>query len=98
MALVPVFEIRFIVTYKSVDREKIRNYYDFCARTMYKNQQRYYIIEHAGHKSKSGQVRLYSTSGTLFLLFVQQTCQNVARISSISLVCFTCAWMGYSTR
>ena len=50
-----------------------------------KNKQRYYRIEHAGHKSKSGQpIRLYSTSGTLFLLFVQQTCQNNARIRSIS--------------
>ena len=35
------------------------------------------------------QVSPYSTSGTLFLLFVQQTCQNIARrfeISTISLV------------
>ena len=35
------------------------------------------------------QICLYSTSGTLFLLFVQQTCQNIARtikICSISLV------------
>ena len=59
-----------------------------CAHAQcYKNKQRYYRIEHAGHKSKSGQpVRMYSTSGTLFLLFVQQTCQNIAKISSISLV------------
>ena len=28
----------------------------------------------------------YSTSGTLFLLFVQQTCPNIARISSVSIV------------
>ena len=28
----------------------------------------------------------YSIFGTLFPLFVQQTCQNIARISSISLV------------
>ena len=27
----------------------------------------------------AGQSRLYSTSGTIFLLFVQQTCQNTAR-------------------
>ena len=34
-----------------------------------KNNQRYYRIEHANHKSKSGRpVRPYSTSGTLFLL------------------------------
>ena len=37
--------------------------------------------------TKSGQsVRPYSTSVTLFLLFVQQTCHNIARISSMSLV------------
>ena len=54
--------------------------------TVNKNKQRYYRIEHAGHKSKSGQpVRWYSTSGTLFLLFVQQKCQNIAGISNISL-------------
>ena len=48
------------------------------------------IGEHAGHKSKSGgPVRPYFTSGTLFLLFLQQTCQNITRtieISCISLV------------
>ena len=31
-------------------------------------------------------VRPYSTSGALFRLFLQQTCQNIARKSSISLV------------
>ena len=54
-----------------------------------KNNQIYYEIKLAGHQSKSGQPGPYSTSGTLFLLFVQQTCQNIARmveISSISLV------------
>ena len=52
-----------------------------------KNKQRYYRIEHACNKSKSGQpVRPYSTSGTLFLFFVKQTCQKNARIRSISLV------------
>ena len=57
-----------------------------CVHAQYKQKQRYYRIDHAGHKFKSGQpVRLYSTSGTLFLLFVQQTCQNIARISSILL-------------
>ena len=52
-----------------------------CALRMHnvnKNNQRYYGIEHGGHQSKSGQpVRPYSTSGTLFLLFVQQTCQTL---------------------
>ena len=55
-----------------------------------------YRIEHAGHKAKSGQpVRQYSTSGTLFLFFVPQTCQNIARtieISSISLVHWMHGW------
>ena len=52
-----------------------------------KNKQRYYRIEHAGHKSKSGRpVKLYSTSSTLFFLFILQKIQNIARISSISLV------------
>ena len=52
-----------------------------------KLKQRYYRIEHAGRKSKSGQpVRPYSTSGTLFPLFVQQTCQKIARISCILFV------------
>ena len=58
-----------------------------------KNKQRYYRIEHAGHKSKSGQpVMLYSTSGTLFLLFFQQACQSITRISSISLVHWIHEW------
>ena len=71
MALIPIFEIGNIVTYKSVDKN-VNN-----------DSQRYYRIEHAGHKSKSGlPVRLYSTSGTVFLLFVQQTCQNIARMCS----------------
>ena len=52
-----------------------------------KTKQRYNRIEHAGHKSKSGKPeRPHSTSGTLVLLFFQQACQNIARISSILLV------------
>ena len=44
-------------------------------------------MEHAGHKSKSGQpVRPYSTSSKLFLLFVQQTCQNIVSMN---------AWIGF---
>ena len=47
-------------------------------------------IEHAGRKSKSGlPVKLYFTYDTLFHLFIQKTCQNIARrieISSILLV------------
>ena len=42
----------------------------------------------ATRPNQAGQSRLYSTSGTIFLFFVQQTCQNIARtieISSISL-------------
>ena len=58
-----------------------------------KNKWRYYRIEHAGHKSKSGRpVRPYSTSGTLLLLFVKQTCHNIARISSTSLVHWMHGW------
>ena len=45
-----------------------------------KDNQRYYEIEHAGHRSKPGcRVRPYSTSGTLVHLFVQHTCQNIPR-------------------
>ena len=74
------------MTYKSVGKEKIKIIM-ICVYNVNKNKQKNYRIEHAGHKSKLGQpVRPYSTSGTLFLLFVQQTCQNIARISSISLV------------
>ena len=55
-----------------------------------KQKQLNYGIEHTGHKSKSGQpVRSYSTYGTLFLLFVEQTCQNIATMiekRSISIV------------
>ena len=47
----------------------------------------------ATSQNQVGQSRLYSTAGTL-VLFVQQTCQNIARISSISLVHL----VGYSTR
>ena len=46
-----------------------------------KNNQGFYKMEHTDHKSKSGRpVRLYPTSGTLFLMFVQQTC-HIARIT-----------------
>ena len=73
--------------YKSVDKEKIKILM-ICLHTQCKqNKQTYYRIKHAGHKSKSGQpVRLYSNTGALFLLFVQQKCKNIARISSILLV------------
>ena len=63
-----------------------------CVQAQCKQKQKTKILqnyrkEHAGHKLNSGQpVRLYSTSSTLFLLFVQQACQNIARICSISLV------------
>ena len=41
------------------------------AHMLTKNKKKYYGIEHAGQKSKLGRhVRSYSTSGTLFLLFV----------------------------
>ena len=44
----------------------------------------------ATNKSKLGRpVRSYFISGILFLLFVQRTYQNIARISNISLVLFT---------
>ena len=42
-----------------------------------------------GTSPNQGTSKTYSTSGTLFLLFVHQTCQNIARmikISSISVV------------
>ena len=79
----PIFEILNSVTYKSID------YYDLCTHRR-KQKQRYYGIEHAGYKSESGwRVRPYSTSSTLFLLFVQQKCQNTARISTV----FTCSLM-----
>ena len=74
--------------YKSVDKEEIKIIM-ICvhAQCEQKTKQRYYRKEHAGHKSKSGRpVKPFSISGTLFLLFVQQTYQNIARISSISLV------------
>ena len=61
-----------------------------CARTnVNKNNQRYYRIEHADHKSKSGRpARLYSTSNTLLLLLVEQTCQKIARTPDISSISF----------
>ena len=34
MALIPIFEILNIVTYKSVDNEKTKDYYELCACTM----------------------------------------------------------------
>ena len=47
---------------------------------------RYYRIEHSGHKTKSAIKSLFHlNSGALLLLFVQQACQNIARISSICL-------------
>ena len=87
MALIPIFEIVNIVTCNSVDKEKIKIIM-ICVHPQCKqNKQRYYRIEHAGHKSKfSWPVRPYSTSGTLFVLFFQQKCQNNARINNISLL------------
>ena len=87
MSLIPMFEIRNIMTYKSTDNWKIKIILVCATHNVNKNNKIYNRIEHAGQKSKSGwPVRQYSTSGTLFLLFVEQTCQNIARISSISLV------------
>ena len=37
-------------------------------------------------------LRSYSTCGTLFLLFVQQACLNIARKSIMSLVHLTDGW------
>ena len=51
-----------------------------------KNNQRYFGIEHAGHKSKSGLPVHY------FFCFVQQTCQTIARISSIIHLFTECRW------
>ena len=59
-----------------------------CAQAQCKQKQKE-ILENrtCSPQSQSGEpVRPSSTSGTFFLLFVQQTCQNIARISSISLV------------
>ena len=59
------------MTYKSVDKEKIK-FIMICAHVQCKQKQRYSGIEHAGHKAKSGQsARPFSTSGsgTLFVLF-----------------------------
>ena len=68
-----------IVAYKSVVKEKFKIII-ICVHAQCKQKQRYYGIEDAGHKSKSGRpVRLYSTSGTSFLLLFQQTYQNIAK-------------------
>ena len=86
MAFTPIFEFLNTVDYKSVDKEKIKIIM-ICVHAQCKQKQTKILIEHADHKSKSGRpVRPYSTSSTLFLLFVQQKCQNIARICSISLV------------
>ena len=67
MALIPIFEIRNIGTYKSVDKEK-NTIIMICVDAQCKQKQRYYRIEHTSHRSKSVQpVRPYSTFGTLFL-------------------------------
>ena len=74
-------------------RSKLRLLWFVHMHNVNENKERYYRIEHAGHKSKSGQpVRPYSTSGTLIDLFFQQTCQNIARINSISLVHWMHGW------
>ena len=93
MALIPIFKIWNIVTYNQLIRSQLRLLWFVHTHNVNKNKQRYYRIKHAGHKSKSGQpVRLYSISGTLLLLFFQQTCQNIAIISSISLVHLMHEW------
>ena len=85
--MIPIFVIWNIVTYKSSDWQEIKIIM-ICAHIQLQTKTTKDMIT-AGHYSKSGRpVRPYSTSGTLCLLFVQQTCQNIARpigISSISL-------------
>ena len=59
------------MTYKSFNKQKI-NIAMVCAHARSKQKQD--GIEHAGYMSRSGwPVRSYSTSGTFFLFFVQQT-------------------------
>ena len=87
MALTPIFEISNIVTYiKLVYKEKIKNIM-ICAHSQCKQKQTKILQNRiCWPQVQIRSVRTYVTSGTLFLLFVQQTCQNIARISSISLV------------
>ena len=92
MALIPilVLEILNIVTYKSVDMEKIKVIMIIIIMHTHRcKQKQTQILENrtCWPQSKSGRpIRPYSTSSILFLLIIQQTCQNIARISSISLV------------
>ena len=67
MALKPRFEIGNIVTYKSIDKEKIKIIM-ICVHTQCKQKQpKIQWSRTPGHKSKSGRpVRSYSTFGTLF--------------------------------
>ena len=80
MALIRIFEIRnksYSSEYKSVDREKIKIIMNICAHTIF-NKNKDHRLENAGHKSEPGQpVKPCSTSGTLFLLFVQQTVKTL---------------------
>ena len=74
MASISTFEISKIVTYKSVDKEKIK-INRICAHAQCKQKTTKDILwkDHAGHKSKSGRsVRPCSTNSTLFLLFVDK--------------------------
>ena len=81
MALAPILEHEILSPINQLIRRKLR-ICDLCARKhLHKNNHGYYRIAHAVHKSKSGRpVRPYSTSGTLFLFFVQQTCENIATL------------------
>ena len=92
----PNIEFEFFILYRVgvslfiLEKIKINM---ICAHAQCKQiNQRYYRIEHAGHKSKSDwPVRPYSTSGTLFLLFVKGAVSDF--VKSLSLIYLLAKWL-----
>ena len=80
MALIPIFKIWNTVSYKSVDKEKIKLIM-ICVRAQgLQTTIDYCGIPHSGDNSKSGlPIKAVFHIGTLFLLFIQKPCQIIAR-------------------
>ena len=98
MALTPVFEIGNIVTYKLVDKEKIRIIV-ICAHTQCKQKQPK-ILQ---NRTCWPQVQIRSASKAVFHFWyiISFICSTNMSKHSKNKQYFTCSlntWMGYSTR
>ena len=77
------------MTQKTVDKEKINIFISVCVHRYLQTTIDYCRIAHPGNNSKSGlPIKQCSTSGILFLLFIQKPCQITARKIEINIISF----------